>query len=417
MDILQGTVSALAFGGQGIVRHHDLVVFIPFTAIGDQITFRIIQKKKSYAYGELISLLTPGPGRVQPPCPYYGRCGGCQLQHLSYQKQLDYKTQSVVDALTRIAKLNVEVLPTVPSEKQLGYRRHITLNINPKEHSAGYFTIDNQTIIPIRQCPIFEEAKHTLIPLVQTLVKELNMPGKVSLFKAHLGKYVLHFQLLHTPQNTSFFEKTVLLNPQVQGIALTSPSKKEDFGITTLHTEIDGRQFTFSPRTFIQNHPDQSARIYRQICQIASQANVGKVLDLYCGVGISSVLLALQGLSVMGVDANPIAIDFANKNATDNNCSQIHFERADVQKTLSSSQEKADLILLNPPRVGLHPQIIQDLISLAPRNIVYISCMPSTLARDLKGLCANHYSLKICQPFDMFPQTAHVETLVHLQRL
>lgn len=423
-DVVTGQVTGLASGGQGIIRQDGFVVFVPFTAPGETVSCRITEKKKTYANAELLKVLQPSPNRAVPPCRYYGTCGGCQLQHIDYATQLEYKRQSVEDALKRIGKLPIESVPAVvASQDQWAYRRHITLTVRPRGSffEAGYITTDNKSLLPVEHCPIFVEERVAIIENVQKLVSRLHsIPdngGKVGVMKQGNGKYVLHFTFKTLPSNSEeVFEKAIAHYPQIAGIVASSMQEALTYGKTTAMCEVDGLKFTFSPQSFVQTHPEQSCNIYRQLCDIATRVQAHNILDLYSGVGISSILLAKQGAHVLGVESNAVAVQLSRDNAARNSVEHVQFLRADVEDVVRGlmKQQAPDLVIANPPRTGLDSRVIHALLQKLPKHIVYISCMPSTLARDLNLLCEKHYRLESCQPYDMFPQTSHVETVVHI---
>lgn len=418
-------VTSLAFGGEGIIRHQGMVVFVPFTAPGDIITCRITQQKKSFAFAEVIEIHKKSLLRTIPKCPYYERCGGCQLQHLIYSAQTDSKHQGVVDALQRIGKLNVEVQPTIPADQQWEYRRHVTLHVreNAEGFSLGYVSVDNSSLIQVEQCPIYIQTSEPIIHQVQLFFDRLKRipeifhnEDRIALFKAGVGKYVLHFMLSHFPKEESLFKEALKEFPEWIGILITTPEKAASYGVTELSCTVEGMNFKYSPQAFIQNHPEQSQKIYRLICELANRSSHQCILDLYCGIGISSLLLAKQGAKVVGVEGNKAAIQLAKDNAAANSMTSVSFLQSDVKRGLTELLKKhhPDLIVVNPPRTGLDPEVIDQILRNPPKEIIYISCMPTTLTRDLKVFCKERYKVQSCQPFDMFPQTAHVETVVHL---
>lgn len=421
-DLVSGEISTLAFGGEGILRVDGLVIFVPFTAPGDHITCRITSKKKSFARAELIEIIKPSLQRIKPRCPYFGTCGGCQLQHIHYQEQIKLKREWIVDALQRIGKLTVNPITIVPSTLQWEYRRHITLTLSPLQtgYEAGYYTIDNQTILPVNCCSIFIPEEDPVIADLQTVLKNLQSssdnPGKASIIKQESKKYLLQLHFKKLPVNCKQVCEEALVNPIWQGIAVNSSQQSLIFGDLHAQFKIEQMNFEFSPRVFIQNHPEQSLNIYRKICQIASMIRTEKILDLYCGIGISTILLARQSPLVIGVESNREAIQLAEKNAKKNQISNVSFLTADVAHVLGTLLQKhhPDLVIVNPPRIGLDDNVRLQLKNQAPSHIIYISCNPATLARDLKELCSKNYKIKSCEAFDMFPQTSHVETVAHL---
>lgn len=425
-DLITGEITGLSSSGQGVLRHEGLVVFIPYSAPGDQLTCRIMHRKRTFATAEIVEIHKESTQRTVPPCPYYGLCGGCQLQHVDYHSQLEHKRQCVEEAFRRIGHLkDVVVPPIVPAQQQWGYRRHISLTLRPQGNSGfvlGYIANDNRSLIPVEHCLIFVDDTNKIIQEVGAAVAQLHvMPdnqGKATILKQEEGQYLICLNLSHLPNNCpEIFESCLQKHRHWAGIIVSAPGKTLTFGTPTAKLHLDGLHFSFSPQAFIQNNPEQSLNIYRAICQLAKKSKIKDVLDLYCGIGISSLLLAKQGCTVLGVESNLTAVRLAKANASSNRLPHARFVQGDVQEVLTGilRQQMADLILVNPPRTGLTPEIIATLLKQSPAELIYISCMPATLARDLSLLCAC-YRIDSCQVFDMFPRTAHVETLVHLKK-
>lgn len=423
-DEFTGTVSSLAFGGQGIVRSSGLVIFVPFSAPGDIIEGKITAKKKQFAVGAITNLITPSRERTTPLCPYFGTCGGCQLQHLAQNAQLIYKKEAVEDALQRIGNLpNAIVNDPIPSPTPWAYRRHIKLHLRPfnGHYQIGYFAIDNTTLMPVKQCPIFTVTDPILQQVQDTFSTLLGDggQGEATIVKLNENRYLIAVFFDKIPSNAiEVMDKAIQTNKSWSGISIRTPSKTLQWGENEAIAQIDGLSFKFAPDAFIQNHPEQSLNIYHAMINLAKKNQPKRVLDLYCGIGISSILMAREGFSVTGVESNPKAIGLAQENALLNKIALTTFIQADVKKILAKllKREKPDLVIVNPPRGGLDPSVIRSLIACCPKEIIYISCMPSTLARDLRELCKESYLIKEIQPYDMFPQTAHVETLVHLKK-
>lgn len=420
------TVIDMASDGRGIVRHDNLVTFIPFTAQGDHIQYQITERKKNYSSGSLLQVLKPSPERITPLCPYFGTCGGCQLQHIQYTKQLEHKRKWVENALRKIGKLpDISISPVTPAHPQWNYRRHINLVLRKHQNhfQAGYIATDNKSLITIKSCPIFADANDPVLEAIQLISEQLNSSeahdGKVTLLKSHLG-YIAHFHFKTMPTNISeVLSKNFEAFSFLSGLLATS--QKESFQWGTIDTSciINDVSFDFSTKTFIQNHPEQSLNIYKKIIQLTADLKPVRVLDLYCGIGISSLLLAQQGSHVMGVELNRESIKFAESNVRKNQVKNARFMAANVENVLENllKNEKPDLILVNPPREGLSPKVTQLLESCSASHIIYVSCMPSTLARDLHLICQKNYRIDFLQSFDMFPQTVHVETLVVLSKI
>lgn len=427
--MITGEITGIAFGGEGILRHEGMVIFVPFAMQGDHVSCRIIEQKKNYARAELIRIEKASPLRILPRCIHYNECGGCKFQHLPYQAQMEHKHTVVDDALSRIGGLSLNQesqLAIVPATDNWAYRRHITLNLkfNQDRLRAGYLSSDGTTLLPITQCLIFadenDQAFGKLDRLLQKLTVSQENEGRVTLFKAnHQKEMILHFQFDKMPPNSHDLFKDSVNASEWAGILLSSPVGEFSWGQTSTNYEIDQINFTLSPKAFSQNNPEQSSKIYQQITNLASQNKPKKILDLYCGVGIISLMLAKrlasEGSYVIGVEGNPVAIELAKQNAKQNQINNVTFYEADVGQKINSliKRDRFDCIIVNPPRTGLQPEVVKALLRAAPQQIVYLSCMPSTLARDLKNL-SQIYQIDYCQPYDMFPQTAHVETLINL---
>lgn len=426
-QIIEGNIETLAFGGEGILRFRGFVVFVPFTAVGDFISCRITEVKRSFAKGELVSLNRASSQRTPALCPYFGQCGGCQLQHLQQEAQLSYKHHAVEDALKRIGHLSPPPFTMIPAKQNWSYRRHISLHLKPYQEAfqAGYVSVDNHSLVQVNSCPIFTELSNPILEELQSLVKRIPNPlqheGRVTLLKNSHDQFLLSFQFDHTfTIPLKLFQTTLQESPHFSGILVlrqdSTPEEWIALGETYCEEIIEDLTFRFSPRTFIQNHPEQSLNIAKKICGLVGDSHQ-TILDLYCGFGLSSLLLAKRGHPVTGIELNDEAIRFAKENRDLNRMKNAHFLRGDVEKLLPAQlkKEKADTIIVNPPRQGLSKKTVQTLLHSGAETLLYISCMPSTLARDL-NLLAEKYEIKDGWIYDMFPQTAHVETLTLLKK-
>lgn len=421
-----GTISKIAFGGQGILRTDDnFVIFVPYTAPQDTIVCRLKKVKKSYAEGDAVKILAKSPFRTVPKCPYFGRCGGCQLQHISYPEQLEAKKEAIHDALRKFAGCKAEYPITIhASEKQWHYRRHIhlTLKAEPKGYSAGYIADDHHTFLPIELCPIFVSMDNPIIAEVQKAAASLASNGenaKVMIVKQPQG-FLLHFHFRDwSESNFKLLEAAKKEHPHWEAVIVSSKTKTSSIGSELLTAQLGHLTMAYSSSSFMQNHPDESMKIYEMIAAIAEKAKPRHALDLYCGIGISTLFLAGHAASLLGIEDNAKAVELAQRNARDNGIHNVSFTKGKVERQLEGAFAKQswDFVLLNPPRIGVEKKVIQILLANLPKNIIFVSCMPSTLGRDLKYFLENGYEIQQCQAFDMFPQTAHVETLVHLQRI
>lgn len=414
------TIESIAFGGEGILRTDGLVVFVPFTAPGDVVSIEVHSKKKNFARGKLLRLVRPSPARIEPRCFYFGNCGGCQLQHMNYPAQVEAKRFFILDALKRIGKIEVADLAFHPAIEQWHYRRHIRLKLKKEGQGfkAGYTGCDPSQFIQIAKCPIFLPSEDSLLgtlePLLSNLSNEGIEEGSLRLIKTDKEKFILAFSFF--PVLPANFQQVLNLHPKWQGVVASSPNEKISVGDVNCETEFLGLKAHFSPFGFLQNHPQQSENLYRAILDALPQS-YEKILDLYCGIGITSLLFAKQNKKVWGVELHPETLALAKENARLNNLT-VHFieGKAEIEGTRIMKEERPGAVLCNPPRTGIDPKLLQVLIAEKPACIVYVSCMPSTLARDLQKLLHAGYQITSIQGFDMFPQTTHVETLVVLKK-
>lgn len=417
MELITGTIEALSSNGAGIMKKEGFVFFVPFTAPQEQIACQVIDVKKKFGHAKLNKILKKGEDRTEPKCPYFGVCGGCQLQHLTYVAQIKNKQQWIKDALTRIGKFeDIHVNEVIPSENIYGYRRHISLSVI--NNKVGYFGFDENSFVEVNECPIFS-VDENLFNVLRTLVSQFESceeKAKVTVLKQE-DNFILHFHFKTLPFNAKLLTETLLKEKtEIKGVILSSKKGVLKFGLTENSYSIDHLNFQFTSDLFMQNNREQSKNIYRHLVKIAKESSPTKILDLYCGIGISSLLLAKEGFDVTGIESNPQSIKMAKKNAENNGLkNKTNFLHAAVENVLKNI-EIPEFVIINPPREGLDKEVIGVLRKKLPEKIVYISCMPSTLARDLHLLGKENYTIEECQPYDMFPQTIHVETVIVLKR-
>lgn len=409
-----GKVEAWAFGGAGILRREGLAIFIPHTCPGDTVNYRISKQHKSYAQAVLLEVLDPSPQRISPICPVYEACGGCQLQHVRYEEQLLYKQRSVMDALHRIGGLKIQVQPVKPASVQWNYRRHITLHV--QNGRVGYIGRDNSTLIEPKSCHLFS-LSDTVLSTIRSLAKDLPS-GKVYVVKEGAGFLIEWTCSSPVPPTCKEILASCQKNfPAFLGGVVRYERQQVQYGLPKGTLSLEGKTFHFELGAFIQNHPEQSATIYADICRLLSARNVKNTLDLYSGIGIISCLLASQGIHITSIESNASAVAAARSNSRQMNLSNCKIHLGNVEKILPRFLKQSfDAAFINPPRTGMDKQALEAILGIRPRYIAYLSCMPPTLARDLKQL-SSFYNVVSCQPYDMFPQTSHVETLVFLEKI
>lgn len=417
-------IDNVAFGGEGVARVDGLAVFIPFTLPGEKVEIKIEKKKKNFAKASLQKLVEKSPERVTPLCPYFGTCGGCDLQHAAYPLQLKIKKKFIEDSLIRIGHIHFNVPSVQPSSESFAYRRHITLKIK-KDHnkwSLGFSALDGSHL-PVRLCFLLHSQDDPIISLLQDIFSQLNpdlflSDSSIKVLKHLPNQYLIACNFLDSlPKNDiDLLNSRFKASSSISGWIIKTPTETSEHGNTKPYFMHDSMKIHYSPFGFVQNHPEQSEKIYNWILEKNKLSQ--RILDLYCGVGASSLLLAGQNKEVLGIELNPFSIELALQNREENHVKGVEFICASAE---SASQEalssfKPDAIVINPPKTGIDPDVLKSVVESSTKSITYISCSPPTLARDLAFLTKNGFVLQDLLSFDMFPQTTHVETVVYLIR-
>jgi 23S rRNA (uracil1939-C5)-methyltransferase len=418
-------VESVAFKGYGVARIDGKVVFVPYTMTGDEAWVEITEEKKRYSMARLIQIIEPSPGRVNPPCPYFGTCGGCQWQHIDYSIQGELKKEILGETLKRLGKLNeIPPISVVPSPKPYDYRVRVQLKVKGKK--MGYYHEKSHQIVDVAHCPIshplvnqiIEELREDLDALVRMEEIEINVSPEersgVLLFHAH-----------SYDQRAEYFMEELLRSQAIlRGIAITQKDGFRFFGDPALNFTIplskerDKRELKLriSPGSFSQVNPEQNQRIVQTVLQFSKVDQEDRVIDLYAGAGNLTLSLAMEAREVLGIEENRMAFEDAQFNAERNGIKNGHFIRARAEEVLSDwKRETPHLIVLDPPRTGCKT-ILDQVVRLKPKKIVYVSCEPTTFARDLGLFSERGYSLQRLSLIDMFPQTYHMETVGLLQQ-
>ncbi|MBA3694160.1 MAG: class I SAM-dependent RNA methyltransferase [Acidobacteria bacterium] len=385
-QIIDVTIEKIVPNGFGLAFAENLTVFVPLSAKGDRLRVRINQLKGKTAFAEIVEILEPSSDRIEPRCPYFGRCGGCNFQQMTYAAQLEAKVGIVRDCLTRIGRINYErEISIVASPRDYEYRSRASWHLDSREKKFGYFQRKSHDIIDVETCPI-------LAPELEQTLKSFR----------------------RNPPWESFWSKIVEVEAATAGGETSVYSAEIIEHVREISFTTNGEKYFYDATSFFQGN----SYLIEPLIEIALGAASGKVaLDLYCGVGLFTLPLARRFETVVGVEGSEQAIDFAEKNAENAQLSNVKFHREDVSDWLKENVENLknlDFVLLDPPRTGTERETIENLLRLKPKQISYVSCEPSTLARDLKVLCDNGYSIDSITALDLFPQTHHVETVVRL---
>lgn len=419
-------ITSLSSTGEGVGTLGGLKVFVEGALPGEAVSVEITKRKKNYAKGRLLSILDPSPERTEPICPLFGECGGCQVMHLQYPAQLVLKRQRVLDALERIGGFKQpQVLPCLPSPTSIGYRNKIQLPVvwDNEKKLMGMYRKKSHEIIPLDRCFIQCSQGEEILSLIS---KRLNIPSVryVLIRNAIFNDEALVVFVTdgRFPQEIQNFGKELLdAHPLIKGVVETVNTRKDNVIMgKTFHTlagrpfmieRLLDKKFKLSAAAFFQVNPAQTERLYEKALDYASIQPNETVLDAYCGVGTLALFATGRARHVFGIECVPSAIENAIENAALNEATNCTFTCGFVEKMIDRFD--TDVVFLNPPRKGCEPSLLEALLKKQPKKIVYISCDPATLARDLSRLSPS-YQLSGVQPFDMFPQTMHVETVVKL---
>jgi 23S rRNA (uracil1939-C5)-methyltransferase len=410
-------VASMAYGGEGVARWEGKAVFVPYAMPGDEVTAEIVEDRGRYARARLVKVTTPSAERVNPACPHFGpdRCGGCNWQHAGYGAQLTFKAGIVRDQLARLGhQADPLVRAPLGMVEPWGYRNHLQL-VPQAGWQLGYQAAGSHRRVVVTQCPIAH-------PQVASMVAAPTA-GEVWRLPPGLGGAWVRRAAPRAGINTG--QRLLVLEtysepPRVSGVwpfavvAETGARVTALAGRAHLEERLGGRIFRYSPRSFFQVNTAQAERLVDLVAAYVDPQGDETLLDCFCGVGIFGLLLASRVRRVIGVEESGSAIADARINAR--GVANVTFLHGQAQSVLPSLGEPVHTVVLDPPREGCDRAVLKALVDLSPRRIVYVSCDPSTLARDVARLAEAGYLLREATPVDMFPQTYHVETVCLLER-
>lgn len=434
------TIHGIGSEGEGVGYHNGYTVFVDGALPGEIIEAHLFEKHKRYGKARLVQILKHSPERVEPPCKLFGTCGGCQLMHLSYPKQLEVKRQRIIDALVRIGKMDgTLVAPCLPSPSSLAYRNKIQLPVRKGGNGLliGLYARGSHDLVEVEIChihsPLGEAVyKEVRSILLQSKIEAYDPATQEGELRHVLIKSTLHtneaFVILVTGKKISteleqIAAKIMASHPAIKGVVHNLHTGKENVilgtgyqvltGASSMQEKLCGLTFKVSPASFFQVNPAQAEHLYSKALAFAELSGRETVLDAYCGVGTLSLLFAKHASKVIGVESVPQAIQDAHENAKLNSIHNVTFVCSPCE-TFIPSLSAIDIALINPPRKGCDPTFLDGIGRLLPKKLIYISCNPATLARDLAYLVQFGYKVRAVQPYDMFAQTAHVECVVQL---
>jgi 23S rRNA (uracil1939-C5)-methyltransferase len=442
------TIDDLAFGGEGVGRVDGYVVFVPGGVPGDRVRVRLEQARPRFGRGVIESVETPSPDRVDAPCSYFGRCGGCRLQHIAYPAQLAFKAKQVADVLLRLGHVTgFELRPIIGAHEVFGYRNKMEFTVT-RGPSGGIVVGLHEAarydrVLDVERCPLQSSAMNALLDETRRFFVEQGL----SVYDQESGEGLLRFLMLREGRRTGEVMANVVtaapavselaplgerLRSRVPGtssVMLNVNPRKASVaagleehllgGRDHVRERIGGVTFQISANSFFQTNTVQAERLFELVIEAAELGGGETVFDLYAGTGAISLLVARRCRRVYGIEVTQAAVDDAGRNAAVNgigNCTFLAGEVRFVLPALIARDIRAEVVIADPPRAGFHPKALSALVRLAPSRIVYVSCNPATLARDVGELVRGGYRLRWVQPIDMFPHTPHIEAVARLDK-
>ncbi|MFW5989286.1 MAG: 23S rRNA (uracil(1939)-C(5))-methyltransferase RlmD [Desulfosudaceae bacterium] len=449
-------IESLAFGGRGVSRINGLTVFVDNTVPGDLVLARIVKKKKRFVEARLLEVIEASSFRRQPLCRLCGFCGGCRLQIVDYEKQLEYKTTQVRDALARIALMpEVTVHPVIPAQPVLGYRNKMEFACSDRRwllseemdepeaetgfalglHAPGTF----YKILDVEQCRLFPELGSEILDVIRGFIRQSSAP--VYSLRTHTGfwRFVM---MRHSVAHDNWLVNLVTSSeerervqgladllmdsfPAVAGVVNNITASKAGValgekeitlaGSARIEEKLGDYRFDISANSFFQTNTRGAERLYQVAADYAGLTGRETVVDLYCGTGTIGIWLSRNAASVIGLEINDSCIADAERNRRKNAADNVRFLTGDVRDTLASLDGAVDVLIIDPPRAGMHKDVVRQILELAPPKIIYVSCNPATLARDAALLAESYFVVEV-QPVDMFPHTPHIESVARLVR-
>ena len=450
-DLVTVRIEDMGQNGEGIGKADGYTLFVKDTVIGDVIRAKVIKAKKNYGYGRLMEILTPSENRVEPRCPVARQCGGCQLQMLDYREQLRYKENKVKNDLQRIGGFeNPPMEPIIGMEDPWRYRNKAQFPIGYDREGnlvAGFYAGRTHTIIPCKDCLLGAPENRPVLEGVLDWMRENRIPA----YDEADGRGLVRHVLVRRGFSTGEMIVCLVINgaelpaPErlvsrlkkikgMAGITFSSNTARTNVILGDNVSTVWGRpyitdcigpvKYRISPLSVYQVNPVQTKRLYETALEFAGLTGSETVWDLYCGIGTISLFLARQAGKVYGVEIVPQAIEDARRNAAENGIENAEFYVGKAEEVLPGyyaryeqkhgEKAHADVIVVDPPRKGCEESLLETMVQMQPERIVYVSCDPATLARDLKYLCGRGYELRRVRPADMFSMTVHVETVVLL---
>lgn len=432
--------------GQGVGKVEGFTIFVEGALPGEKIEAKIVKIEKNFAYGKLLKVIESSDSRIETECSVFKKCGGCHLQHMKYKAQLDFKTKVVRDAIRRIGGLdNVLIKETRGMKESLRYRNKAQYPIGDVGGipAFGFYASRSHEIIPGQDCIIQDKKSYEIAEDAVDFFQKHKIPsydekthkGLIRHIVVRTGFKTGEIMLIiaangdSIPNNKEFVDYMKTKKPEVTSIVLNINKENTNVILGYTNKVLSGRDYIFdklgeytfkiSPLSFFQVNPIQTEVLYEKVVEYAGLTGKETVFDLYSGIGTISLFLSAKAKKVYGIEVVEPAVENAKENAKINGIGNAEFICGEAEKVVPELYAKgitADVVVLDPPRKGCDKQLLDTVVEMKPERVVYVSCNPATLARDLKVLSEKGYAAKEIQPVDMFPHTHHVETVVSLKR-
>ena len=438
--IIKGKAVDLSSEGKGVVKNRNDIIFVDGLFPGEEADIELMYQRAGVYFGKVRKLYNLSKERIQPRCKICTSCGGCQYQQLDYQAQLKYKTKRVKEALIRIAHTKCEVLPCIGASNPYNYRNKIQVPFVKDKKGVvkfGFYKENSHIIMPIKECAIEDKKAAPILWDIKLLLEDMNIP----IYNEDSGKGILRYVLIRTsyhydelmvvlittqmnfPGQRNFINELISKHPEITTIVENVNSRKTNvilgdkekvlYGPGHIKDDILGLSFEISASSFFQINPEQVEKLYTCALDLIDFSKKEIVLDAYSGVGTIGLIAARNAKKVISVEINKFAHKNAIENAKRNNISNIEFICDDAGKFISNYDGDIDVLIMDPPRSGSDETFLSTVMNKRIKKVIYVSCNPETLARDIACL-SKLYEVKYVQPVDMFPMTAHVETVVEL---
>lgn len=442
-------IVGIGYEGEGIAKIEGFPIFIEGAIIGEKVRVLIVQAKKGYAYGKLLEVIEASEDRVEPPCKYFKRCGGCTIQHMNYKKQLEFKYERVKDCVSKLGGLSKDIVKfPIGMDVPYRYRNKVQLPVGLVDGklSIGFYAPRSHNIIDIETCLIQDEVADKVASIVRVWMEKnsikagsvnggFNKNGEIRhiIIRRGFTTNEVMVVMVSTKDTLTCKEelieelkanidglKSIILNVNKEATNVILGEKCITlWGEDTITDYIGEFKFNISPKSFFQVNPKQTDILYHKALEYAALTGEETVFDAYCGTGTITLFLSQKAKKVYGVEIIESAIDNANANAKENNIENAEFligKAEEIIPNLVAEGVKPEVIVVDPPRKGCDIKLLDSIGEVQPERIVYVSCDPSTLSRDLKILTEKGYKVVEVQPVDMFPQTSHVECVALIEK-